>query len=360
MLRQATRLILIASLLVLGIVAAAQDTTATTTVGLGESEELGSFLVDSEGMTLYSFDRDAIGVSNCYERCAEAWPPLLVESADGLTAAEGIPGTLGTAERTDGTLQVTYNGMPLYYWWEDEAAGDTNGHRVGNVWWVVPPATVSSMRIPELGSSLVGPNGMTLYIFTNDTQGEASACYDNCAVAWPPLLVESAEDIVSGVNLNAELGTIERTDGTLQVTYNGWPLYYWQDDAAIGDATGEGRNDVWWTVPQNTVAVSNSEELGDFLVAPSGMTLYMFSNDTEGVSNCTEGCAEAWPPYTVFEDTRLTAPEGAAGELGTIERENGALQVTYNGMPLYFFQNDAAVGDTAGQGANDGWWVVAP
>lgn len=360
MFKHAARLILIASLLVLGMIAAAQDATATTTVGLGENEALGRFLVDSNGMTLYSVDRDAVGVSNCYERCAEAWPPLLVESADGLTAAEGISGALGTIERTDGTLQVTYNGMPLYHWAQDEVAGDTLGHRVGNVWWAVSPATVSSLRIPELGSSLVGPNGMTLYVFANDTQGEASACYDNCATAWPPLLVESADEIVAGVNLNAELGTIERTDGTLQVTYNGWPLYYWQDDAVIGDATGEGRNDVWWTVPQNTVAVSSSEELGDFLVAPSGMTLYMFSNDTDGVSNCSGDCATAWPPYTVFEDTRLTAPEGVEGKLGTIARENGVLQVTYNGIPLYLWQNDAAVSDTTGQGVNDVWWVVAP
>lgn len=359
MLKHAARLILIASLLVLGIAAAAQDTAAAT-VESAESEIFGAYLVDAEGMTLYSFDRDTLGVSNCNERCAEIWPPLLVDSVDDVTAAEGIMGALGTIERSDGTLQVTYNGSPLYHWANDAAAGDINGHRVGNVWWAVVPATASVRRIPELGSVLVGPNGMTLYVFMNDTQGESSACNDDCAAMWPPLLVESADDIVAGGNLNAELGTIERADGSLQMTYNGWPLYNWQGDTAIGDATGEGLSGVWWTVPQNTVGVSSNETLGDLLVAPSGMTLYKFDVDTEGSSSCTGDCATAWPPYIVFEDTRLTAPEGVEGELGTIEREDGALQVTYNGMPLYLWQNDTAVGDTTGNGINAVWWAAAP
>jgi predicted lipoprotein with Yx(FWY)xxD motif len=144
------------------------------------------------------------------------------------------------------------------------------------------------------------------------------------------------------------------------VTYDGWPLYYWQNDAAIGDATGEGANDVWFTVAPSVVGLGTNEELGDFLVAPNGKTLYMFSNDVDGTSTCSGDCATNWPPYTVYEDTRLVAPEGFAGELTTVAREDGKLQVTYNGMPLYFFANDAAAGDTTGQGVGEKWWVVAP
>lgn len=210
-----------------------------------------------------------------------------------------------------------------------------------------------------LGEFLIGPDGMTLYMYNRDPLGE-SVCYDACAENWPPLLVDSADDLFLGVNLHGELGTTERTDGTLQVTYNGWPLYYFAQDMAPGDANGEGRGDVWFTVSPETVALRSTAELGDFLVATNGKTLYMFANDEPGVSNCSGDCAAAWPPYMVSESVTLVAGTGIEGELATIEREDGALQVTYNGMPLYFWQDDSAPGDTNGQGIGDVWFVVAP
>lgn len=343
---------IVLALVLVTVPALAQDAPL---IGLGSSDSLGSFLVDSEGMTLYIFDRDTLGTSNCYDRCAEAWPPLLVESADDITAAEGIPGEFGTTERTDGTLQVTYNGLPLYYWFRDEAPGDATGHRVGNVWWVMPPATVYAWGNEDLGPFLVGPTGMTLYRFTNDTPG-TSNCYDQCATNWPPLTVESADAIVPGVNLLGELGTTERTDGTLQVTYNGWPLYYWKDDAARGDATGENVGEVWFTIPPETVGVSE----GGYLTGADGFTLYTFDNDAEGVSNCADECAENWPPLTVAANERVTAGEGVTGELATIERADGRLQVTYNGMPLYYWVEDKAPGDTTGDGVGDVWHLAMP
>jgi predicted lipoprotein with Yx(FWY)xxD motif len=85
-------------------------------------------------MTLYTFANDEAGVSNCADECAEAWPPFTVGSADALVAPEGLPGELGTIERADGALQVTYNGLPVYFYDEDEAPGDTLGNGVGDVW----------------------------------------------------------------------------------------------------------------------------------------------------------------------------------------------------------------------------------
>jgi predicted lipoprotein with Yx(FWY)xxD motif len=349
-------LLILLCLLVLALPAFAQDET----ISLGNSETLGDFLVGPNGMTLYLFTPDPVGASVCSGRCAENWPPLTVESADALPAlAEGIPGTLSTFEREDGTLQVAYNGIPLYYWVRDEAVGDTTGQAVGRVWWVVPPATVYAQRIPELGSTLVGPNGMTLYTFANDEMG-VSNCVDDCATNWPPLTVESADAVVPGINLQGEIGTIERADGTIQVTYNGWPLYYWKDDAAIGDATGEGVGDVWYTVAPEVVGVGNTEEVGDFLVSPDGLTLYTFANDTDGTSTCVDDCATNWPPYTVMADERLTGSAAAMGELATIDRGDGVMQVTYNGMPLYFWKDDKAPGDTLGQGLGDVWFAAAP
>jgi predicted lipoprotein with Yx(FWY)xxD motif len=350
--------VLVICVLLVAAPAFAQD--AGPTLGLGTSEELGDYLVGPDGMTLYLFTRDPLDESVCMNQCLENWPALTVESADAITVADGIPGEVGTIERSDtGELQVTYNGMPLYYWARDDAPGDTTGHRVGRVWWVVPPATVYASTDDELGSILVGPTGMTLYRYDNDELG-VSNCYDDCATNWPPLTVDSADALVPGVNLLGEFGTTERTDGALQVTYNGWPLYYFAQDAARGDTTGEARGDVWWTVAPETVGLSSSDDLGDFLVSPDGMTLYMFTNDEEGVSNCTDQCAENWPPYTVRATDRLAVAEGIEGELGTIDRGDGVLQVTYNGMPLYFYAEDAAPGDTTGQEVGDVWFVVNP
>ena len=347
--------VVILCLLLLALPAFAQDYT----VGLSSSDALGQFLVESHGMTLYMFNNDPLDKSVCNDQCAERWPPLLVDSADQLTTEPAIPGDFGTTTRDDGTLEVTYNGMPLYYWQKDNAPGDTTGNRVGNVWWVVPPATVYAFRHGDLPAFLVGPTGMTLYMFKNDTDG-TSTCYDQCATNWPPLTVDSADSIVPGLNLWGELGTTARTDGTLQVTYNGMPLYYFAQDAARGDMTGEGKGDVWYTIPAESVAVSHNDTLGDFLVAYNGMTLYTFKNDTAGVSNCADACADNWPPFTVKENDTVVGDPHVMGELATITRADGKLQVTYNGMPLYFFKNDAAPGDTTGQGAGDVWYVAAP
>jgi predicted lipoprotein with Yx(FWY)xxD motif len=96
----------------------------------------------------------------------------------------------------------------------------------------------------SLGSILVDGDGNTLYLFTPDNQGE-SVCYDQCEAAWPPLVKDFAAD--DGVDASL-LGIAPRTDGTDQVTYNGWPLYYFANDAAPGDVNGQGVNDVWYVL----------------------------------------------------------------------------------------------------------------
>lgn len=231
-------------LLLAAFPAAAQD---APTLGWAENEMYGSILVGPTGMTLYTLDRDAPGTSNCVDRCAENWPPLTVDSADAITVADGILGTVSTLERADGSLQVTYNGWPLYHWSNDAAAGDTTGHRVGRVWWVAQPSTLGVGMNEDLGLFLVGPNGMTLYTFTDDEPG-VSNCADTCAENWPPYTVGSADDLAAGPNVTGTLGVIERADGGLQVTYNDMPLYFWNQDAAPGDTTGQGVGERWYVV----------------------------------------------------------------------------------------------------------------
>ncbi len=96
----------------------------------------GSFLVDGNGMTLYLFTKDSAGTSNCSGGCASNWPPLTVTGQP--VAGAGVNASLlGTTARADGSVQVTYNGHPLYYYKADHAPGDENGQGAGGVWYVV-------------------------------------------------------------------------------------------------------------------------------------------------------------------------------------------------------------------------------
>lgn len=97
-----------------------------------------------------------------------------------------------------------------------------------------------------LGKILVDAEGRTLYGFTADTAG-ISTCYDKCATNWPPLL--AAGDATVGAGLDAaKLTTVDRTDGTKQLKYGDWPLYYFAADAAAGDTKGQEVGDVWFVV----------------------------------------------------------------------------------------------------------------
>ncbi|MEO8397421.1 MAG: hypothetical protein ABI700_30775, partial [Chloroflexota bacterium] len=172
-------LLILLCLLVLVVPVFAQD-SATPEASMMEMEYTvnmspDGYMVGPNGMTLYTFDHDALDTSNCTDKCATAWPPLLVDSADALTADEAIPGDWGTITRADNTIQVTYNGQPLYYWFKDANPGDTTGQGVGNSWWIVPASTVYIQRTADLGTLLVGEKGMTVYMFKNDTMGTTTS-----------------------------------------------------------------------------------------------------------------------------------------------------------------------------------------
>ena len=99
---------------------------------------LGNILVGENGMTLYIFTNDTADTSNCNADCLKKWPPLLTQGNPIL--GDGVDDTLvGSATLADGSKIVTYNHMPLYYWYMDLKAGDTNGQGVGGVWYVIGP-----------------------------------------------------------------------------------------------------------------------------------------------------------------------------------------------------------------------------
>jgi len=104
-------------------------------ISVRNSSALGDFLVGANQMTLYTFKNDSPNLSNCAGQCAVVWPPLI----GTVTVQGGVNGTIGSVTRADGTKQVTYNELPLYYYINDKVSGDTNGEGFNNLWSVVKP-----------------------------------------------------------------------------------------------------------------------------------------------------------------------------------------------------------------------------
>jgi predicted lipoprotein with Yx(FWY)xxD motif len=104
-------------------------------------------------------------------------------------------------------------------------------------------ATVSA------GQTLTGENGMTLYIFKADTKDSGkSTCNGDCATNWPPYVLEADETLEQDSAAGGTVTMITRDDGTKQVAYNGWPLYYFAGDKAAGDANGQGLAEGKWVI----------------------------------------------------------------------------------------------------------------
>jgi predicted lipoprotein with Yx(FWY)xxD motif len=102
-------------------------------------------------------------------------------------------------------------------------------------------ATASS----ELGTYLTGPDGKTLYVLTKDT-ANTSTCTASCANTWPPFTLAAGQKPQAGGGVTGQLGTLTRSDGATQVSYNGLPLYHFMGDAKAGDTNGQGVGGVWF------------------------------------------------------------------------------------------------------------------
>ncbi len=198
--------------------------------------------------------------------CAQnIWPALLSDGTP--VAGMGVnPHLLGIVKRTDVISgktvdQVTYNGHPLYQFFLDKKSNDLNGAGLndglaGGVWYLMSP-----MGIPAAGHATVTLEGTTnagvvlsvlmntgagykeypVYTFSGDANGKVS-CTGKCAQFWPPVLTSEFPIATNGVN-QMLLGVTRNSAGSLQVTYNGHPLYLFIKDAAIsaaGEATGNG------------------------------------------------------------------------------------------------------------------------
>lgn len=167
-------------------------------------------------------------------------------STGGMSTEEG-------ATPTDGGMSTEEGATPTDEGMSTEEGTETPGGGEST-------ATVQVGSNSDIGEILVGPDGMTLYVFNEDTQGDGqSACTGDCTANWPPLTIEEGEP-EAGENVTAELSTFEREDGSMQVTANGWPLYYFAEDEEPGDVNGQGVNEVWWVLgPDGSPIVSSGE-----------------------------------------------------------------------------------------------------
>lgn len=120
-----------------------EDPVIGSNLALGTDSNVkvgGTYLIGYTGMTVYTYTKDTGSTSTCYSTCATNWPPYIVSSVDNINQLKaGVTGKVGTTVRTDGQLQLTYNGHPLYFYVGDKTGSDVNGQGVGGIWYVVKP-----------------------------------------------------------------------------------------------------------------------------------------------------------------------------------------------------------------------------
>lgn len=223
-----------------------------------------------------------------------------------------------------------------------------------------PVINVQVSTATSLGSVLTDSAGRTLYFFSLDADGN-SACTGSCLTAWP---VFHTGTLNVGAGLDAkDFGTITRSDGSIQTTYKGWPLYYFANDAKAGDLNGEGVGNIWFTAkPDYTVMLVNAQLVGmdgvsydstynpgtgafQYLTDDRGVTLYSFSHDQQNKNNYTASDFSndaTWPIYQVTGINIVVPSILEKALFGTIT-VFGKTQLTFKGWPLYHFGADNGV-----------------
>jgi predicted lipoprotein with Yx(FWY)xxD motif len=231
--------------------------TPANTVRLSSNATFGNILTDSAGNTLYFYSPDAKGLSTCVNGCLAAWPSFYTPK---LTLDNGLADSdFSVIQRPDGSPQIAYKGWPLYYFAQDTKAGQINGDGLDNVWFVAKPDYSVMLAVGALkgGDSLyfdslaqVSPTpvsteyitddrGNTLYNFKFDSAGlnkYTKSDFSNNA-AWPIYQLTAVAKVPSV--LNPANFVIINVYGESQLTYKGWPLYYFEGDGGVrGNTAG--------------------------------------------------------------------------------------------------------------------------
>jgi len=315
----------------------------TVTVAVNQADVVSIEDRDLTGFSLYTFANDESGVSNCNsEGCVTSWPPLIAEESASPVAP------LSVITRTDGLMQWALRGQPLYFFANDNEAGDVNGQGAGGVWSVAVDEPTMKYENGSDGVYLAASGTISMSSRVSDTVFEAVA--------------------------SAPYSIIERTLGSTGDTVRQWaaygyPLYFFANDVSVGDTNGKDIPN--WDLARPVPTKASDSSVGTILTAAGltlsaapegsietvtsapqdGMSLYVFDNDQEGVSNCSGNCLANWPA--------LMAAEGAEpfGNYTLVTRNSGQ-QWALNGMPLYFFANDFIPGDVNGDQVGGVWHLA--
>ncbi len=374
-------------------------TSTALSIDLSTDPNLGQYLVDNNGLTLYLLTKDTANTSTCNAACQGNWPPLV--SASVPKAGPGVQASLvGLATLSNGTKIVTYDQHPLYYKKTDTKAGQKTGEDYNNVWFIVSPAglaiqatagstptasastgaatpaatpitvtepSINVVNDPKLGNILVGTNGWTVYMYALDGP-DKSNCLKACAAIWLPVYTLGHPQLGTGVT-SSLIGNAKLANGNMILTYNHMPLYYFVGDTAAGQTTGQGFDNVWFAVSPDgkkvgslsevTINVATDPTLGSYLVDGMGNTLYIYTKDSADMSTCSGVCAAFWPPlYTLGKPTLGSGVDHSL--VGTITLPDGSKMVTYNHMPLYYYAGDGKPSQILGQGVLKTWYVIGP
>ena len=219
--------------------------------------QTGRHLVDKDGRTLYFFSNDANGLSNCTGGCVTNWPAFLADAATTTYSDGLLPTDFATITLPSGSKQTTYKGWPLYYYTPAgvaEAAGQTTGEGIGNVWFVAK----ANYSVIIVNFQLTGANGInylntyapgdgrtnyfsdgngnTLYAFAKDSallNKFTMPDFSNNA-NWP---IYETENITVPSTLDKSLFVVIDFHGKKQLTYKGWPMYFFGADRFIKGST---------------------------------------------------------------------------------------------------------------------------
>ena len=230
----------------------------------------GRMVVTGGGLTVYIYLPDQTRPSRtaCTGDCANDWPPVFTTAPAPKVAGIG-KSRIGVLVRPDGSRQLTLNGYPLYRYVADHRPGDTRGESVGNTWFAVDPignfvplspagfsprrVSVQPLRVTSTatGDIVTSNDGQTLYTFKDDTPTGSACTPAWCVQDWPPALLAQPITAVGGTligGISAPLGTLRRSDGGVQITLAGHPLYRFSGDERPGDIRGSGVGGDWFPI----------------------------------------------------------------------------------------------------------------
>jgi predicted lipoprotein with Yx(FWY)xxD motif len=199
-----------------------------------------------------------------------------------------------------------------------------------------------------IGHYLVDSNGMTLYYFTENVNGETfNGPYLNF---WSPFYVSNVV-VPSGLNPK-DFSVITGGNGKPQIAYKGWPLYYYINDTKPGETNGQGFKGLWYVMkPDYTVMIATNPKIGNYLVDANGMTLYYLGGESTSTIKCNGMCLKFWP---LFDVKNVIVPGGLnPSNFKIFERPDGNSELSYNGLPLYYFIRDSKRGDVTGNNLKD-------